>query len=423
MLWNSLENPTEDNTGGVFNSILFSFTHSPAVKIIDSDVDLSFVVAFTNRDYKGDINVSMDNINLSEPGLLHIQRISNIGLHPTMVSLPDSFKYEINDDITITIRDEVYSTQDYHYINMNMNWRNNLVDENILIEFDSEAIGDTIAWIQSCENFRLTHNCNLFVKSKRDYLFKKSYPNINFIDEYKEKEFYNIIELSWKKELNGRSCSLQEKASRLLNIPFDKNQSDTKIDYEISDRPNDIPSGKYVCISTQSTAQAKFWNCKDGWETIVEYLNGIGYHVVCIDRFKQFGISDYMNQIPSNCIDKTEIKSEFGNLDGVTKYLQHCDFFIGLGSGLSWLSWAMKIPTILISNFSPPWYEFQTNVVRVYKDSPVSGYFTKYLFDPGNWNWCPIQEINSMQDWYDLEQITPDDVIDSIDECVVTLLK
>ena len=26
---------------------------------------------------------------------------------------------------------------------MNMNWRNNLVDENILIEFDSEAIGDT----------------------------------------------------------------------------------------------------------------------------------------------------------------------------------------------------------------------------------------------------------------------------------------
>ena len=177
MLWNSLQNPTKDNTGGVFNNILFSFTHSPAVKIIDSDVDLSFVVAFTNRDYKGVINTSMDNINLSEPGLLHIQRISNNGLHPTIVSLPDSFKYEINDDITITIRDEIYSTQDYHYVNMNMNWTNNLVDKNILIEFDSGAIGDTIAWIQSCENFRLTHNCNLFVKSERNYLFKKSYPN------------------------------------------------------------------------------------------------------------------------------------------------------------------------------------------------------------------------------------------------------
>ena len=96
---------------------------------------------------------------------------------------------------------------------------------------------------------------------------------------------------------------------------------------------------------------------------------------------------------------------------------------MGLGSGVSCVSWAMNIPTILISNFSPPWYEFQTNVVRVYKDSPVSGYFTEHKFDSSNWNWCPIKEINSMQDWYDLEQITPDDVIDSIDECVVTLLK
>ena len=83
----------------------------------------------------------------------------------------------------------------------------------------------------------------------------------------------------------------------------------------------------------------------------------------------------------------------------------------------------MNIPTILISNFSPPWYEGRTNIVRVYKDSPVSGYFTEHKFDSSNWNWCLIKEINSMQDWYDLEQITPDDVIDSIDECVVTLLK
>ena len=144
----------------------------------------------------------------------------------------------------------------------------------------------------------MTHNCNLFVKSKRDYLFKKSYPNINFIDEYKEKEFYNIIELSWKKELNGRSCSLQEKASRLLNIPFDKNQSDTKIDYEISDRPNDIPLGNMYVFHSIYRPQAKFWNCKDGWETIVEYLNGIGYQVVCIDRFEKFGIDNYFNHIP-----------------------------------------------------------------------------------------------------------------------------
>ena len=38
-----------------------------------------------------------------------------------------------------------------------------------------------------------------------------------------------------------------------------------------------------------------YWNCKNGWETIVEYLNGIGYQVVCIDRFKTFGIDGFYN--------------------------------------------------------------------------------------------------------------------------------
>ena len=294
----------------------------------------------------------------------------------------------------------------------------------VLIEFESGAIGDSIAWIESCDQYREINNCDVFVETERDYLFRESYPYLNFIekDYNPTDEFDEKFILTWK-GVDGRDCSLQNRAANILGIPFDPTKFKSKIDYKKSERPDDIPPGKYICISTQSTAQAKFWNYKDGWETIVEYLNGIGYQVVCIDRFKSFGIDGFYNHIPSNAIDRTELKSEYGNLDGVTKYLQHCDFFIGLGSGLSWVSWAMNIPTILISNFSPPWYEFQTNVVRVYKDSPVSGYFTEHRFDPGNWNWCPVKEINSIQDWYDLEQITPDDVIDSIDECVVTLLK
>ena len=292
----------------------------------------------------------------------------------------------------------------------------------VLIKFESYAIGDSIAWIESCEQFRKLNKCDVFVYTEREYLFKKSYSNLNFINEYNSEDFDEVYNISWKGVI-GRDCSLQHRAAKILNIPFNPKKFKSKIDYEKVDRPDDIPPGKYVCISTQSTAQAKFWNYKDGWETIVEYLNGIGYHVVCVDRYKLFGIDGFWNKIPSNAIDKTNIKEEYADLSGVTKYLQHCDFFMGLGSGLSWVAWAMNIPTILISNFSPPWYEFQTNVVRVYKDSPVSGYFTEHRFDPGNWNWCPVKEINSMQDWYDLEQITPDDVIDSIDECVVTLLK
>ena len=293
----------------------------------------------------------------------------------------------------------------------------------VLIKFKSDSIGDSIAWIESCEKFRKLNKCDVFINTKRKKLFEKSYPNLNFIDVYDAKKFDEIYNLSWRGEVNSRSCSLQNRAANILGIQFDPNKFKSKIDYKKTNRPDDIPPGKYVCISTQSTAQAKYWNCKNGWETIVEYLNGIGYHVVCIDRFSTFGIDGYRNIIPSNSINKTGIKSEFGDLDGVTNYLQHCEFFIGLSSGLSWVSWAMNIPTILISNFTPPWYEFQTNVVRVYKDSPVSGYFTEHTFDITNWNWCPVKEIKSMQDWYDLEQITIEDVIDSIDICVENISK
>ena len=50
----------------------------------------------------------------------------------------------------------------------------------------------------------------------------------------------------------------------------------------------------------------KILELQNGWETIVEYLNGIGYQVVCIDRFKSFGIDGFYNKIPSNAIDRTE---------------------------------------------------------------------------------------------------------------------
>ena len=40
--------------------------------------------------------------------------------------------------------------------------------------------------------------------------------------------------------------------------------------------------------------------------------------------------------------------------------LAYADFFIGLGSGLSWLADACGIPVVLISGFSLPMGEFET---------------------------------------------------------------
>ena len=40
--------------------------------------------------------------------------------------------------------------------------------------------------------------------------------------------------------------------------------------------------------------------------------------------------------------------------------LAYADFFIGLGSGLSWLAYACDVPVVLISGFSLPLGEFDT---------------------------------------------------------------
>ena len=91
----------------------------------------------------------------------------------------------------------------------------------ILIEFESGAIGDSIAWIESCEQFRKINKCDVSVNMERDYLFKNSYPNLIFVDTYDKKDFDKVYTLTWKDEPNGRSCSLQNKAANILCIPFD----------------------------------------------------------------------------------------------------------------------------------------------------------------------------------------------------------
>ena len=85
----------------------------------------------------------------------------------------------------------------------------------ILIKFESGAIGDSIAWIESCEQFRKINKCDVFVYMERDYLFKKSYPNLNFINNMIQKILMKYIQLTWKDEPNGRDCSLQNKAANI----------------------------------------------------------------------------------------------------------------------------------------------------------------------------------------------------------------
>ena len=271
-----------------------------------------------------------------------------------------------------------------------LNHNISLKNKKVFISFESQSLGDTLAWIPYVEEFRKKHNCKIIVSTFLNYLFENQYPSIKFVEPNTSVTgVYAKYSMGWfwKDDIyvdtnrNPQDCRLiplGQTASDILGLDYKEIKPLLNIPKE-SSRFNK----KYVCISTHSTAQAKYWNKIGGWESVVKYLNDNGYDVVDIDRQYTFGRDECMNSIPPNAIDKT---GDIPLTDRMVD-LQHAEFFIGLGSGISWLSWAVGTPSILISSFSKPFCEFQ-DCIRVYKDSPTSGFFndSRFRLDISNWN-------------------------------------
>jgi autotransporter strand-loop-strand O-heptosyltransferase len=200
-------------------------------------------------------------------------------------------------------------------------------------------------------------------------------------------------------------------AAEILGIDY----VETKPKYSKPTQLKNNFNKKYVCIGSLSTAQAKFWNNVDGWNKVVTYLQSIGYDVVSIDKISNIGNSGYHNEIPIESINKT---GDFPLSERIND-LYFCDFFIGLGSGLSWLAWMVEKPVVLISGFSDPKSEFFTPY-RVHNKSVCNSCWndTNFVFDAKKWDWCPRNkefECSSM--------ITFEMVKEKIDKCISDLKK
>ena len=95
-----------------------------------------------------------------------------------------------------------------------------------------------------------------------------------------------------------------------------------------------------------------------------------------------------MNFIPNNCVDKT---GDIPLSDRIND-IAHCDFFIGLTSGLSWLAWALHKPVVFISGISLPKTDFPTPY-RVTNTNPeiCHGCASEpdFIFDKNDWLFCP----------------------------------
>jgi autotransporter strand-loop-strand O-heptosyltransferase len=263
----------------------------------------------------------------------------------------------------------------------------NVIDEikgkRVFINFESKSIGDTLAWIPYCKEFKDTYDCDVMVSSFHNYLFEKMYPELTFVA--RGSVVHNLMamfDLGWfydkyKEPEHPATIPLQKTASNILNVPFVEILP--SLSFEVKERPiND----KYIVISTISTARCKLW---DYWQDLIDILVSKGYKV--------FEVSKDATTF------KNIITPEDKSFENVMNILHHADLFIGLSSGISWLNWALGKRSVMISNFTDKDHEFKINCTRIINESVCHACWNNpiFKFNKGDWNWCPEHEDTPRQ--------------------------
>jgi autotransporter strand-loop-strand O-heptosyltransferase len=280
-------------------------------------------------------------------------------------------------------------------------------DKRVFIAMDSGSLGDTIAWLPYCLEFQEKHNCHVIVSTFKNFLFKKVYPELEFVEPSEGvTDLFGMYNIGWyynpdKEPILPSLVPLQQTASNILGL--EHKEIKPRIAYKLSDKPYD----KYVTIATNSTAGCKFWT-KEGWQEVINYLHNQGY--VVVNTSKERNDFDNCVQLP---VDET--------LNDTMNTIYHSEFFIGLSSGLSWLAWALGKPVVMISNFTEYDHEFTSNCIRIVNEEVCHGCWNNaaFKFDKGDWNWCPVHKGTDRQ-FECHTQITGKAVIDSIKNLLLT---
>lgn len=294
-----------------------------------------------------------------------------------------------------------------------LDFESTLFGGKILISIDSSSLGDTIAWLPVIDQLRKKYKAQLIVTTFWNEIMSHFFPQIKFSHPgFRDPSANAVFGVGWYEEddrnihrRDPRSISLQQVAGDLIGVEVNSDILPSQIPGWLETTKSRF-EGKYVCIGTESTANAKHWHYPGGWQTLVNYLKSIGYEVVVIHS---------QQNTLDGVIDKT------GTIDMTDRMidLYHADFFVGIGSGLSWLAWALRKPVVMISGFSSPHCEFSHLNYRVINSDVCHGCFNdvRHKFDRGDWNWCPGLK-NTERMFECTTKITPDMVISKIQNLI-----
>jgi len=248
----------------------------------------------------------------------------------------------------------------------------------VMISFDSKSLGDTLAWIPYCEKFRIKHRCRVVVSTFWNDLFKDAYQGLEFVNPGSViSNLYAAYTIGcWDGDLNRnkfdwRETPIQKICTDILGLEY------KEIKPRIKSPEKQLENSKpLVTLSEGSTAGCKQYQFPDGWQTIVDYLKGKGYDVAVISKESTTleGIIDLTNK----------------PIEETMSAIASSEFYMGVSSGLSWVSWALDVPAVMISGCTNTWNEFQSGVIRIINKDVCHGCLNndKIVFDRGEWHWC-----------------------------------
>ena len=291
-------------------------------------------------------------------------------------------------------------------------------NKRVFINLDSKSLGDTIAWFPYIEEFRKKHGCTVIAATFWNSLFADNYPELTFVEpgvrvdnlyaQYSlSYEFYNDFD---RNPIPCKQVTLQQVATNHLGLDYVEVKPKIKVPPLWDGFHKDMDKflmksskKQYVCIAEHSTSMCKYWNYPKGWQKVVDYLKNLGYAVVALGKENTYLTDTWKRTgIP---IEKT------------LAYLANASFFIGMGSGLAWLAWAIDIPTIMISGCSEKYCEFKETEknIRIINEDVCHGCLNDmdWEFDKSDWYYCP-----SGKDFECTRSIPPETVFKAIDNLI-----
>jgi hypothetical protein len=268
----------------------------------------------------------------------------------------------------------------------------------ILLHLDSYCLGDTICFSSYLKHFLEIHKPKkLIISTFFSELFESWDEKVFFLNsnQFKKIEIDKLVSVGYnKKDLNHTLNGMFYATKDTMSIP----QHIKPAKPPVIKLDRNVISNK-VTIGPESIKKIARWDYKDGWQSIVDYLNKKNFIVYNVSYEKNINLKNVYNL------------NNF-SLNVALNHILQSRMFIGLSSGLSWLAWAYDVPVVMISNFTKKHNEF--DCFRVDNQFVCSGCFNTFTDIRSN---CPIF-LNTPRENECHYKITPDMVIEKIEEAL-----